>query len=82
MMRQRRIIELAMIYIILLLFSRIRRLYQEPGKAAHCDGILAALAMGHAGPGGMRPHHLETWVMLYSLHWCYIALTPAISIDI
>ena len=27
-------------------------------------------------------HHLEPWVMLYSLRRCYIALTPAISIAI
>ena len=26
--------------------------------------------------------HLEPWAMLYSLPWCYIALTPAISIAI
>ena len=26
--------------------------------------------------------HLEPWVMLYSTHWCYIALTPAINIAI
>ena len=26
-------------------------------------------------PSGSSPEHLEPWIMLYSLHWCYIALT-------
>ena len=42
---------------------------------------LAALAAGGRPATGVDTH-LEPWGMLYSSHWCYIALTPAISISI